>query len=237
MRSGNFAKLALFGLAGVICTLLTVGPAPAQFTGFSAGISGGFGGGTSTQTDGGVSCSFFNSCPPVTQPPRCEVDCDSGDGHYRMSGGLIGAGASYNFWQTGGWVFGITGDASWADITGSSSTCGATSPFPHSCGTTLESLDTVRGTVGYAFLPNWMIYGTGGYAGGELNAWDQLTGVSAPGSRPGGRRGRAFRCLCHRTYRSRRSTFMSISGHRPCSTSSPACRKRSASRAIFSASA
>ena len=52
------------------------------------------------------------------------------------------------------------------------------SPFPHSCGTTLESLDTVRGTVGYAFLPNWMIYGTGGYAGGELNAWDQLTGVS-----------------------------------------------------------
>jgi outer membrane immunogenic protein len=184
MRSGNFAKLALVALAGVICTLLTAGPAPAQFTGFSAGISGGFGGGTSTQTDGGVPCSFFGSCQTqITCPPdeylsdgRCyEI---SGDGHYRMSGGLIGAGASYNFWQTGAWVFGITGDASWADITGSSSTCGASSPFPHACGTTLQSLDTVRGTVGYAFLPNWMIYGTGGYAGGELNAWDQLTGVS-----------------------------------------------------------
>ena len=41
----------------------------------------------------------------------------------------------------------------------------------------LQSLDTVRGTVGYAFLPNWIIYGTGGYTVADINAWDQLTGI------------------------------------------------------------
>lgn len=177
MRSRTFAKLALLTLTGSLYVILSAGSVSAQWTGFSVGVSGGFGGGTSTQTDPGISCSFFNTCPTAT-PPRCVDDCDVGDGHYRMNGGLVGAGASYNFWQSGPWVFGVTGDVSWADISGSSGVCGASSPIPHACGTALQSLDTIRGTLGYAFLPNWMVYGTGGYAGGELNAWDALIGSS-----------------------------------------------------------
>jgi hypothetical protein len=54
-----------------------------------------------------------------------------------MSGGLFGGGATYNFWQSGPWVLGATGDLSWADISGHSEVCGAGSPAPHQCGTTL----------------------------------------------------------------------------------------------------
>ena len=93
-----------------------------------------------------------------------------------MGGGLIGAGFGFNFWQSGPWVAGVAGDLSWADISGSSGVCGASSPLPHACGTTLQSLGTVRGNIGYAPGPYWLIYGTVGYAGGDLHAWDALAG-------------------------------------------------------------
>jgi outer membrane immunogenic protein len=95
-----------------------------------------------------------------------------------MSGGLFGGGASYNFWQSGLWVLGVTGDGSWADISGHSDVCGAGSPAPHQCGTRLDSLLTVRGKLGYSLFPNWLVYGTGGYAGGEVHGWDTLAGGS-----------------------------------------------------------
>ena len=96
MRSGNFAKLALFALAGVICTLLTAGP----------------GSGTIHRVFGrhqrglrwrhldpdrlpAFPCSFFGSCQTQITCPPGEYLSDgscyeiSGDGHYRMSGGLM----------------------------------------------------------------------------------------------------------------------------------------------------
>jgi outer membrane immunogenic protein len=85
-----------------------------------------------------------------------------------MSGGLIGAGVGFNFWQSGPWVAGVAGDLSWADISGSSGVCGANSPLPHACGTTLQSLGTARGVIGYASGPYWLVYGTAGYAGGDI---------------------------------------------------------------------
>ena len=48
---------------------------------------------------------------------------DTGAGAYSMRGGFIGGSAGYN-WQTGPWVLGIEGDYSWANITGSSMSCG-----------------------------------------------------------------------------------------------------------------
>ena len=97
------------------------------------------------------------------------------DGSYRLRGGVFGGGVGYNFWQTGPWVLGVTGDLSGSHISGSSSACGV---VPHSCGTNLQSLATIRGQVGYDLGGNWLVYGTGGYAGGELHAWDALAGGS-----------------------------------------------------------
>jgi outer membrane immunogenic protein len=135
--------------------------------------------GTSSQTDSGVSCANFGTCAVTTPPcPTCCPDCGTPDGRYNMSGGLFGGGATYNFWQRGPWLLGATGDFSWADISGHSDVCGAGSPAPHQCGTTLQSLLTIRGNLGYTVLPNWLLYGTAGYAGGELHAWDTLAGAS-----------------------------------------------------------
>src|SRR5262245_43813776 len=84
-------------------------------------------------------CDFFGTCP-TTEPA---------DGSYSVTGGIIGGTLGYN-WQRGPWVFGVEGDYSWADVSGSSQTCGATSPVPHACGTKLESFGTLRGRIGYA---------------------------------------------------------------------------------------
>lgn len=103
------------------------------------GIAGGYAWGHSKQTDPGIPCDFFGTCP-TTEPA---------DGSYSVTGGIIGGTLGYN-WQRGPWVFGVEGDYSWADVSGSSQTCGATSPVPHACGTKLESFGTLRGRIGYA---------------------------------------------------------------------------------------
>jgi outer membrane immunogenic protein len=151
---------------------------PYNWTGAYVGIAGGVGWGHSKQTDPGVPCDFFDTCVVVTAP--------IGDGSYTVNGGVIGGTLGYN-WQQGPWVFGVEGDYSWADISGSSNTCGANTPVPHACGTKLESLGTFRGRIGYAMgaTGNWLPYVTGGLAVGELKAWDALSPSSGSDFRAG----------------------------------------------------
>jgi opacity protein-like surface antigen len=151
-----------------------------NWTGPYAGIAGGVAWGHSKQTDPGIPCDFFGTCPL----PPC-IDCLF-DGSYAPTGGLIGGTLGYN-WQRGPWVFGVEGDYSWADVSGNSQTCGAASPSPHECGTKLESLGTFRGRIGYAMgaTGNWLPYVTGGLAVGELKAWDNFFPSSGSDFRAG----------------------------------------------------
>jgi outer membrane immunogenic protein len=84
---------------------------------------------------------------------------------FDTSGGLIGGTIGYN-WQTGPWVFGLEGDADWADISGSTTVlgCGGLE-----CKTRSDFLATVRGRVGYAF-DRFLPYVTGGLALGNIKA-------------------------------------------------------------------
>jgi outer membrane immunogenic protein len=136
-----------------------------NWTGPYVGIVGGYGWGHSDQTDPGI---------------------PFGDGSFAVHGGIIGGTLGYN-WQQGPWVFGVEGDYSWADISGSSDACGASSGIPHNCGTKLESLGTLRGRIGYALgaAGNWLPYVTGGLAVGELNAWDDFFPASGSDFRAG----------------------------------------------------
>lgn len=140
-----------------------------NWTGPSIGTAGGYGWGNSSQTDSGVPCTFFGTCGPAIPVVIPE------DGSYSADGGIVGGMLGYDQ-QNGPWVFGVQGDLSWADISGSSNTCGASSPIPHSCGAKLESLATLRGRIGYAVAAagNWLPYVTGGFAAGQLKAWDAL---------------------------------------------------------------
>jgi outer membrane immunogenic protein len=113
--------------------------APYNWSGFYIGVVGAGGWADSTHTVGGATSGSFN-----------------------QSGGAIGGTLGYN-WQSGNIVFGLEGDLSWADITGSSSACAP------SCFTTIRSIDTARGRVGMAF-DNWLPYITGGLAVANIDA-------------------------------------------------------------------
>ena len=99
--------------------------------------------------------------------------------------GVIGGGqAGYNM-QTGPWVFGVeidvqgsSQDSTWNGTIGGGAVSQATS---------LPWFMTLRGRVGYAFAPTWMIYVTGGGAWGEVKSvttapvigaftWDETRG-------------------------------------------------------------
>jgi outer membrane immunogenic protein len=103
------------------------------------------------------------------------------DGHFGLSGGLVGGGVGYNF-QMERFVVGLEGDGSWADITGSG-VCGFFFSFPHACGGGIRALGTIRGRIGYdlgAFGPlqSVLAYVTGGLAIGDIHGWDSLFGAS-----------------------------------------------------------
>jgi outer membrane immunogenic protein len=177
METSKHLALA-FALAGIATPALPANADPAlapalSWAGPYVGISGGGGWGNSAQ-QGGFLVLPSRSTTPITPPPVA-------DGHYGLSGGLVGGGAGYNF-QIERLVFGLEGDGSWADITGSG-TCGFFVSFPHECGGGVRALGTVRARVGYdlgAFGPlqGVLAYATGGLAIGDVHGWDSLFGAS-----------------------------------------------------------
>jgi len=175
MRRLSVALIAAVGSIGLTQIASAAEPLH-NWTGPGVGITGGYGWGHSNQTDSGVPCAFFATCGPIILL----------DGSYSVDGGIIGGALGYD-WQKGPWVFGIAGDYSWADISGSSDTCGASSLVPHSCGAKLESLGTLRGRIGYAMAAtgNWLPYVTGGLAVGDLKAWDAFFASSGSDFRAG----------------------------------------------------
>jgi opacity protein-like surface antigen len=93
---------------------------------------------------------------------------------------------------------GIEGDGDWANISRSLSNCstftgGAFTGFTAGCATnnvTVNSFETVRGRLGYAFntgsifSPSVLLYGTGGWAWGQLsgNSTTTCLGAFCPGA-------------------------------------------------------
>jgi outer membrane immunogenic protein len=87
-------------------------------------------------------------------------------GRYHQSGALFGGTFGYN-WQFSNWVLGVEGDFDWADINGSITTGVCTGAR---CFTNLRDFGTVRGRLGFLATPNWLLYGTGGFAWGDVKA-------------------------------------------------------------------
>ena len=130
--------------------------APASWTGMYAGLNGGYAWGKSSQRDTAI---------VVEQVPA--------DGDYNVNGGVIGGTIGYN-WQAQSFVYGLEGDAAWANISGSSARCGGTA---HICGTKADAFATARVRGGYAF-DNTLLYVTGGAAFAQIKAYDNgWTGV------------------------------------------------------------
>jgi opacity protein-like surface antigen len=155
--------------------LSCLGPAAAQqFSGVTTTI--GIGGvlGQISQQSGVFPKSDPPPLPPPPPPPPdddCEVEC--GDGRARARGLMGGLGLGYN-WQSGAFIYGLGADFYMGKASGSASDCGT--PV-HECGGAIRSLGTVRGLVGWS-MGNWMPYVTGGYAYGDVQAYDSFYGGS-----------------------------------------------------------
>jgi outer membrane immunogenic protein len=151
--------------------------APAYAPAFSwTGCYGGFNGGgawNSTSYDIGHNIpaadpDFFNGAFASGATPS----------HYNMNmnGGIVGIQAGCNY-QTGAFVFGVEGDADWANLKGRQTINTAVGGFVPGSGVVTESLQsiaTIRGRVGYAF-DHLLLYGTGGLALGNTNDFYRFT--------------------------------------------------------------
>lgn len=112
-----------------------------SWTGFYAGINGGYGFGTSDWSGVGTSAS--------TKP----------------KGALAGLTLGYNL-QTGSWVWGLEGDIDYSWVKGSSTGTGACAGA--GCETKNTWFGTARGRIGYAGWDRWLPYITGGAAFGAI---------------------------------------------------------------------
>src|SRR5215472_5369751 len=147
-----------------------VAPPIQDWSGIYVGLEGGYGWGKQNFNNFDP---FFSAKEPESRK-ECLLDEVSGScglnatiGSVSQSGWLAGGfvGAQK---QWGSWVLGIEADFDAADIKGSTT---ANASFlsgeiqqQHTMNSKIDQLGTVRGKVGWAWSPNWMIYATGGMA-------------------------------------------------------------------------
>lgn len=124
-----------------------------NWTGFYAGINGGYGFGTSNWSGPGTTGS--------TKP----------------KGALAGVTLGYNL-QTGSWVWGLEGDVDYSWVKGSDSSgtgaCGGIG-----CETKNTWLATARGRLGYAGWDRWLPFITGGAAYGQVKMTPNVGNVES----------------------------------------------------------
>lgn len=152
-----------------------------DWTGFYIGGNAGYSWGRS-RTD----TFFYNNTTNVL--------LGTGSAAFDMNGWVAGGQAGYN-WQRERWVFGLEGDIQATDQRGSAlyvcsgliCNAGNTAiPGPALAGSVsnltlnqkLEWFSTIRGRVGYTFVPTVLGYVTGGAAIGEVASNGSLTGFS-----------------------------------------------------------
>lgn len=171
-----------------------VAPVPVQdWSGVYVGIEGGYGWGHQSVNAVSPGECFDNCFIPVEIGALLIIDGafinggdpaffpDVGVPSHKQRGWLFGGFAGVQK-QWGGWVLGIEGDFDGANIKGSA-TSSATSLFDiassssaepctnclaltqtNSIESKIDMLGSLRGKVGFALAPNWLIYGTGGLA-------------------------------------------------------------------------
>jgi outer membrane immunogenic protein len=82
---------------------------------------------------------------------------------FGLGGGVAGGTAGVN-WQNGALVFGVEGDGGWAGLTGTTNCLAAV----YTCRTSDNWLSSVRGRLGWAVMPNVLLYATAGGAFGDV---------------------------------------------------------------------
>jgi outer membrane immunogenic protein len=195
--------LASVGLAALIVRPPVVVAAPlSTWTGFYAGgnVGGGWGDANTDLAAGGTNISF----PGIIPVSNLFAFTDSHA--QRLSGVIGGAQLGYNYQFNPRWVLGFETDiqasgeresnTSTAPFSGAfctfatnpPPTCNATTPFNATATTSYEAkidwFGTVRGRLGFLAYDQFLVYGTGGLAYGQVSSSGItfVNGASAPAS-------------------------------------------------------
>ena len=158
-----------------------VPPAPLFiWSGLYGGVNVGYGFGNGDQDVGGMSyiTPALQTFPPGPGKAVLAFPGSSAFGGANNMTGIVGGGqVGYN-WQFSPWlVIGLEADIQASDVHSTVNSAGLINDpnfGPHlQSATSTKSVDwygTVRGRIGVTpFAPNWLIYGTGGFAYGQVN--------------------------------------------------------------------
>ena len=162
---GIVAVSAIVGLSGALAADLPgrrqppapspyLSPVPAfSWTGFYAGVNGGYGFGKFTK---GGKFDFGSA-----------------------NGGMFGVTAGYNYQVAPNFVLGVEGDYDWASLSGARTNVVGLSTI--SARSRLNSIGSLRGRAGYA-VDRALLYVTGGIAGGNIKSSLNAIGPAATGA-------------------------------------------------------
>jgi outer membrane immunogenic protein len=190
------ATLLAFGMTGATAEEMAV--PPSQFitasvpyltwSGFYVGINGGFAWGNSSVA--------FTANDPAAQAGTCggggapgpKGQCISSM-DFRRDGAVAGGQFGFNWQVNSQWLVGAEADYQWSNLDGS-----ASSPFRlGNVGTTsmvasqtVDSFGTVRARAGAVIAPPLLLYGTGGFAFGQVHENLSVPGVATKGLAAGG---------------------------------------------------
>jgi outer membrane immunogenic protein len=190
-RIAYIAALLAFGMTGAMAEEMAV--PPSQFitsrvpylawTGFYVGVNGGFAWGNSSVA--------FAANDPAAQAGTCGGGAPKGQCitsvDFRRDGAVAGGQFGYNWQVNSQWLVGAEADYQWSNLDGSVSSSfrlgniGATNMVASQ---TVESFGTVRARAGVLLTPPLLLYGTGGFAFGQVHENLRVPAVATGGLPP-----------------------------------------------------
>ena len=179
MKKFLLTSAAVFGISGTASAAdlavraPIVAPAPVfSWSGVYIGIGGGTGWGT-VEHSWNRDAFFAPVVPPLAALGVVPVGLGSTLGSHPISGGFFGGQLGAN-WQAGWAVFGIQGDAHWADIDGRGDCFNSFFTLAFSCTDRVKSFGSVTGRVGVTAFDRGLLYAKGGWA------WEETDRTLAP---------------------------------------------------------
>jgi outer membrane immunogenic protein len=188
------ATLLAFGMTGAMAEEMAV--PPSQFitarvpyltwTGFYVGINGGFAwGNSSVAFTANDPAALAGTCGGAGAPKgQCINSVD-----FRRDGAVAGGQFGFNWQVNSHWLVGAEADYQWSNLDGSVNSSfrlgnvGATNMVASQ---TVDSFGTVRARAGVVLAPPLLLYGTGGFAFGQVHENLSVPGVANKGLPPVG---------------------------------------------------
>ena len=190
------ATLLALGMTGATAEEMAV--PPSQFitgrvpylawTGFYVGINGGFAwGNSSVAFAANDAAALAGTCGGGGAPGPKGQCINSVD--FRRDGPIVGGQFGYNWQVNSHWLIGAEADYQWSNLDGSVNApfrlggVGATNMVASQ---TVESFGTVRARAGVLLAPPLLLYGTGGFAFGQVHENLRVPAVATSGLSAGG---------------------------------------------------